>query len=133
MHNIEDTLLRHKMLVKLAVTVGVQSYLTEHSEDRAVIWNVAHTARLTLEDGKIDITKVVPLVISKLQDMPGLSPDVRMLLQSLVEVVTAEVQMYINEAKIPVDAVPVLVSEVLKWVEDATVLPSTVLKMKGGK
>ena len=115
---VEDTLTRHKALLQIAVALGVGRFLAEQPQHAKLVYNVAHSARAILKDGTVDVTQIVPLVLEKLHASIR-DPEVRLLLDTLLQAVAQEVQTYIKEAGIPPGTVPVLVSEVMKWIEQA--------------
>ncbi len=120
---VVDVYEQHKALVQLAVQLGVSKFLAEHPQHAALVYDIAHQARLVLHDGMIDVTQVVPLVLEKIAQQSKLDADVRMLLEMLTAVVAQEVQGIITRAKIPPQQSILLVSEVLTWIEQSARVP----------
>lgn len=124
---VETHLQRHKALMQVAVTIGVGRFLTEHPEQALLVWQVAHASGRAVKAGTIDLTQVVPTIQASLEREAQLDPDLRLLLQALVQAIALEVQVYLDQARLPAEMMPVLVSEVLFWVEQ------TALMKLGGK
>ena len=89
---VEDAVQRHKMLVKLAVSLGVSKALQGHPAEAQVVVDVVVTAKKTLAGGKIDVTQVVPLVLVQISKQVSLTPEEKQLLELLTHAVAQEVQ-----------------------------------------
>jgi len=113
-----STVERHKGLVRLGVTLTVQRFVQEKPEYAKVMVQIAHRSKVLLDTSSINVMQVLPFAVQEIIDA-GLPSDVQRSLEIVAVVVTEEVQGYVDRVKIPNTEVTKLMSEVLKWIEEA--------------
>ena len=117
--SISDTYVRHRALVRLAVTVGVQRVLVAHPQHRALVIEVTSRAQAVLKTGTVDVMQVLPFALDELDTQRRVPPDVRQILDVLAGAILEEVQGFVDTIKLPSNQLTALMADVLGWMEDA--------------
>lgn len=110
---------RLKPFLRLAVSLGTDRVLVENPTVAPVVLQVTSTL-LTLfsTDEVVSLAQVNAAIRAKIMTM-NLTPEVRMVLEALLQSVAMEIRLVIVQAGVADDTITLLLHEVVTWIRDA--------------
>lgn len=110
------TIDRIKPILKLAVMIGTDRLLTQNPKAVPIVLQVLQTLQSVVNNTEITTPAALQQLIQAKLDTMQLAPDVRMVINMLMDSVAGELRVQIQRLDIPDTAAVMLIREVLGWI-----------------
>lgn len=109
---------RIRPLLRLAVSLGTDRVLTQNPKAAPLVVDLTKTLIVLFDTGEFATPASVKAIVKLKLDAMKLEPQVRMVIDALIDAVSEELRIAIQRAEIPDTAAMVLVRDLFMWVQE---------------